>query len=262
MQRRLRRLATNPMLGPVARRAYRGYRSLVPKTLTPLQQKAEDYDRMTVEVACRSLTGTGTCVDAGANKGDLLVQFITASPSSTFLAFEPIPDLVKALRRRCPKADVRALALSDRVGTAEFRYLPDRPALSSLLVRPDREAGEAVQDLQVPVDTLDNVVAGSPRVEFLKVDVEGAELDLFRGARRVLTVDRPVVVFECGGVQNLTDVAAELLRRDYALWTMPEWLADGPVLNGTDGLLAAAEAGEFQFVAAADGAVGPGQGSG
>jgi hypothetical protein len=58
-------------------------------------------------------------------------------------------------------------------------------------------------------------------------------------------VDRPVVVFECGGVQNLTDVAAELLRRDYALWTMPEWLADG--------LLAAAEAGEFQFVAAADG---------
>src|SRR5438045_924967 len=139
MQRTLRRLATSAPLEPFARRAYRAYRRLAPKTLSPLEQKAADYDRMTVDVAGRSLSGSGTCVDAGANKGDLLEQFIGVSPTSTFVAFEPIPAMAKMLRRRCPAADIREVALADHAGTAEFRYLPDRPALSSLLVRPERE---------------------------------------------------------------------------------------------------------------------------
>lgn len=250
MHRRVRRLATSTPLEPVARRAYHAYRRLVPTTLTPLQEKAAGYDRMTVEVARRVLSGNGTCVDAGANKGDLLVQFVAASPSSTFLAFESIPMLAKALRRRCSTVDVRAVALSSRTGTTAFRYLPDRPALSSLLVRPEREKGETVRELEVPLETLDDATVGSPPVELLKVDVEGAELDLLRGAHRVLSEDRPVIVLECGGAQNLSAVATELHRHRYALWTMPVWLASGTALEGKHGLLAAAEAGEFQFVAA------------
>src|SRR3954462_7518476 len=71
MQSRLRRLAMSAPVEPVARRLYGVYRRAVPRTLTPLEQKAESYDDMTVDVARRSLSGTGTCIDAGANRGDL-----------------------------------------------------------------------------------------------------------------------------------------------------------------------------------------------
>jgi FkbM family methyltransferase len=250
MQSRLRRFATSAPVEPVARRLYGVYRRAVPRALTPLEQKAESYDDMTVDVARRCLSGTGTCIDAGANRGDLLARFIDASPTSRFLAFEPIPALAQRLSRRCPKADVRAVALSDHSGKAVFRYLPDRPALSSLLVRPERERGLDVEDLQVALETLDAATAGVPRIEFLKVDVEGAELELFRGARRVLTEDRPVVVFECGGAENLAAVHAELAQSSYQVWTMPSWLETGPPLAGEIALLAAADDGEFQFVAA------------
>ena len=46
----------------------------------------------------------------------------------------------------------------------------------------------------VQADTLDNIADG--RVDFLKIDVEGAEALVFAGAKRIMTKDRPVIAIE------------------------------------------------------------------
>jgi hypothetical protein len=104
---------------------------------------------------------------------------------------------------------VEEVALSDFEGTAIFHILTDDPARSSLVNRPDWERGRTVEQLVVPVRRLDDCVPPENRIAFLKVDVEGAELELFRGASRILAEDKPVVVFECTDV-NLPEVASLL----------------------------------------------------
>jgi hypothetical protein len=69
------------------------------------------------------------------------------------------------------------------------------------------------------VDTLDSKLQGSKQVSFLKVDVEGFELQVFRGAEQILEQHAPVILFECETrhltEHTMTDVFAFLLDRGY-----------------------------------------------
>jgi hypothetical protein len=58
-------------------------------------------------------------------------------------------------------------------------------------------ASQRKKEMQVPVQSLDGYLRDSPwRPNLVKIDVEGAELDVLRGAQRMLLVDRPVVLLE------------------------------------------------------------------
>jgi Methyltransferase FkbM domain len=63
----------------------------------------------------------------------------------------------------------------------------------------NREAlqGENFTTLSVPVISLDEYFDASDRVTLLKIDVEGAELGVFKGAERILRQHAPLLVFEC-----------------------------------------------------------------
>jgi FkbM family methyltransferase len=115
-------------------------------------------------------------------------------------AFEPVPEnherLLRNLRlNHVENVRVAMVALSDRAGPATM-YRPSycnsgHPSLGK------REGVD--RPLRVDATTLDDYCTenGLERVDFLKIDVEGAELLVFRGARRVLTaVNAPAIVFE------------------------------------------------------------------
>lgn len=148
-------------------------------------------------------------VDAGAHAGTILKHLVKIAPRGSGFAFEPIPSLSRGLRTKFPQVVVEEVALSDYEGTAVFHMLTDDPARSSLIDRPDWERGKTVEQLVVQVKRLDDCVSPDLHIAFLKVDVEGAELALFRGARRILVKDRPVVVFECTD-RDLPEVATFL----------------------------------------------------
>jgi FkbM family methyltransferase len=133
------------------------------------------------------------CVDAGANVGDVLGQIVRYAPRGSHVAFEPLPDLAADLRRRFPAVDVREAALSDEAGTATFHRVRDGSSRSSL-----RPTGSAEDRLTVSVERLDDAVDAGYAPHLIKIDVEGAEGLLLRGAQATLARHRPVVVFEHG----------------------------------------------------------------
>ena len=148
----------------------------------------------------RPLEGA-TAVDIGANRGVFSYwMHKRVGAHGRVIAFEPQPELVQELM--------------DLKGAFGLRRLTVVPlALSSesgrrVLTRPRnhwggggfdiRAAGEC-ERFEVDVTTLDEYFAAQPGrpVRFIKCDVEGHEHAVFQGARRVLSEDRPDLLFEC-----------------------------------------------------------------
>ena len=198
MRRQAVRLLSGTRAELLARSSYNICRTLLPAAMLPADEaKSRLYDRQTIEIAARTLSIGGNTVDAGAHCGDILKHLLRLSPRGEHWAFEPIPNLARQLCRRFPRARVEEVALSDFSGTAVFRFLPDAAAYSSLLSRTDVEAGRPVRLLHVQVRRLDDLIPEDLPIAFIKIDVEGAEAALLRGAAGVLKRCKPVVIFEC-----------------------------------------------------------------
>jgi FkbM family methyltransferase len=165
--------------------------------MTRTERRNREYDQLTVKIIREVMSAASNSVDAGAHRGYFLKHLVRAAPHGVHYAFEPIPELAEALQHRIPRATVHAAALGEDDGSATFHYLPQKAAQSSLYDRPDRERGQQVVDLEVPVHRLDTVWPTDLPLAFLKIDVEKAEVPLLRGALHTLSQWRPVVAFEC-----------------------------------------------------------------
>ena len=91
---------------------------------------------------------------------------------------------------------MRASALCDRAGEREFVHMLDNPGWSGFRARPVPAGRE--HRLRVACERIDDALPPGIRPALLKVDVEGAELELLLGARETLSRHRPLVVFEHG----------------------------------------------------------------
>ena len=202
---------------------------------------------MTVALIRRVVGPDSVTVDAGANHGLILRELAKAAPRGRHYAFEPIPELAGRLAR-VPGAIVHGVALADYTGEATFHYLPHRDAESSLYVRPDRTADQQVIELTVPVARLDDVLPDTEPVDFIKIDVEGAQAALLRGAGEVLKRSRPVIVMECH-VDELAEAADILEQADLHVWLIDDYLSGTRRVRREVEQRAHAQ-GEWYFVAA------------
>jgi FkbM family methyltransferase len=151
-------------------------------------------------------------VDVGANHGVYAVVMARHAPR--VLAVEPNPRLARLLRRGLPaNCTVLACALSEAPGVAELR-VPivdgrEDSYLASLSERADRPSHR----YRVELRTLDDCVREP--VGLLKIDVEGHEIAVLRGARRVLREDGPNLLIEAeerhrpGAVASVATLLAE-----------------------------------------------------
>jgi len=134
------------------------------------------------------------CIDIGAHIGSTLNQLVELAPNGTHLAIEPVPSKAQSLRQRFPKVPIVNAAVSSSPGVATL-YEAKKSGFSSL--RPPVYE-EVVGNIEVDVVRLDDVVGTEARVDFIKLDVEGAELPALQGGLDTLKRERPVVMFECG----------------------------------------------------------------
>ncbi|HXI06913.1 MAG TPA: FkbM family methyltransferase [Bradyrhizobium sp.] len=149
------------------------------------------------EVLKRLLTPTSNVLDVGCHIGSFLNLASKLAPNGRHVAIEASPSKATLLRRRFPSVRIEQLAISDRVGISTFEENLRRPGFSRLGAS---STSDPVTRYDVPTTTLDALELG--RIDLVKIDIEGGELNALRGAKRFAESNRPPFVFECGAVTN------------------------------------------------------------
>jgi FkbM family methyltransferase len=167
-----------------------------------------------------------TVLDVGANVGAYTLMFATwVGERGRVFAFEPAPDACNGLRAHVTlngfedRVTIVQAALAASPGTAPFAIHPSGGASSLAFRSVDRATR-----INVATDTIDSVCKAQgllPAV--IKIDVEGAELDVLTGARNTLVlpglhifVEFHPAVWRDAGVSR-ADVEAELCRQGLAV---------------------------------------------
>lgn len=165
----------------------------------------------------------GVLIDVGANWGYFPV-FLAARPGfrGHILAVEPFPPSAAALADVIAATGIRHVVepLAVALGAA-----PGRAAMSEEAFTGNNRISRDGTG-EVPVETLDRISAARnlARLDCLKIDVEGAEAEVIRGASQTIARFRPVVVFEnwldaAGGVDAAPFHALEAIA-DHAFYAI------------------------------------------
>jgi FkbM family methyltransferase len=191
------------------------------------------YDLAVSELLIRLVSPRDLVIDAGANVGYMSVLLgHLVGPTGRVLAWEPHPDLFAVLERnvaRFPDARVepRRAALGDAKGTADL-VIPAHMASNDGVSYIGASAVGA-RTLPVAVERLDDRLGGAA-VSLLKMDVEGFEASVLRGATEAVA-DRRIrhVVFE-DHVGRGSAVMAMLEGLGYTIFSVG-WAMTGPMLR-------------------------------
>jgi FkbM family methyltransferase len=134
--------------------------------------------------------------DVGANAGFFsLLGAALVGPKGRVVAFEPHPLTAKQLKRQMSinnmqHVDVVVAAVSNKVGMA--RLSDDTSADMLSLVNSQK----AVHTIEVKTTTIDAEIKSHPLPDLIKIDVEGGEINVLRGARALIEAKRPVLLVE------------------------------------------------------------------
>ena len=165
-----------------------------------LRDRFENAERCFVE---KYLQPGMTVLDIGAHHGFYtLLAAQKVGPGGRVIAFEPSPrereKLFRHLRLNgCTNVQVESLALGGREGLAELFVVNGKETGCNSLRPP--QVPQPTEVLEVPVGRLDSYLERQrvPGVDFIKMDVEGAELEVLRGAAELLgRRPRPVILCE------------------------------------------------------------------
>lgn len=183
------------------------------------------YERKT-QRAFSCLVRSGDVVfDIGANVGFFtLLSARLSGPGGSVVAFEPFPRNLVYLRRHIDlnhltNVTVVEAAVSDVCGTGFLGGEASNPSALALTQK----------GLPVSLVTIDEMVAyrGLPRPQLLKIDVEGAESAVLRGAVSVLSSCRPAVILSCHGWQQHDFCTRFLQGLDYRITEQRDGADDG-----------------------------------
>ncbi len=183
-------------------------------------------DPVLLRVAREYLDPGDVAWDVGANVG--LLAFAAAGlvgPAGRVLAIEPDTWLAGLLRRSSRAnrraglcVDVLPAAVSDSVGLARFSVARRGRAASFLTETGGSTTSGGVREEQlVPTVSLDSLLDLVPAPQFVKIDVEGAEEAVIRGATRLLREARPTLLCEVSG-HNRASVTELLHAHGYHLY--------------------------------------------
>jgi FkbM family methyltransferase len=152
-----------------------------------------------VTLAVARLVRPGSwCLDVGANHGYYtLVLAAGTGPEGHVTAVEPSPRSVDLMTRTLDvngflgHTDVVSGAMSDRHGdTVEF-FIPTYRGMNALVGTGESSLGTTIE---TETETIDHLTESWPRVDLVKIDVEGSEEAVWRGMQRVLADNQEIVV--------------------------------------------------------------------
>lgn len=156
------------------------------------------WEPWTTLAVARTVPRGAHVVDVGANHGYFtLLMALAAGPDARVLAVEPNPRLASLIRTTLdmngmtPISDVRAVAAGERPSARVRLVVPrNRTADASLL----RQAADEDDVYETPSTSIDELTNGWPSVDFVKIDAEGSEPEIWRGMSRTLARNHSITV--------------------------------------------------------------------
>lgn len=170
-----------------------------------------EYNPDETEKILSLVTGDGWCLDIGANIG-CITQALGREGHSV-IAFEPQPEVHALLARNASYASDDIItynaAVGAECGTAEMPkiYYSEKNNIGGLGIGMKSLRG----NYEVKLVSIDSLKLG--KVSFMKIDVEGYELEVLKGARETILRDKPVMYIEDDRIEKraaLREYIAEL----------------------------------------------------
>lgn len=160
-----------------------------------------DYDAALYSALCRlhSWSPRDVVFDVGANDGRTIHRLQRHLPSPRILAFEPVAGTFRVLKRQTasyPNVECLPLAMGNEQGRRQI-YINESAALNSL----HEGWGSGSASETIDITTLDAFLREHPleRIQLLKVDTEGHDLEVLKGAERTLADGRvDIIMIEAG----------------------------------------------------------------
>jgi FkbM family methyltransferase len=158
-----------------------------------------------------------TYVDVGHSTGWFAIP--VAMKGHKVIGFEPLPNSyersLENMKLNGVEYELINAAVSSKSGERKLRYNPKLPLTSGASLEEKIHGGPEKMD--VDVVTLDKAIPKDVDVGFLKVDVEGHEINVLRGAVKMITRCRPKMVLEANTPDKVEELTDWLAENDY-LW--------------------------------------------
>jgi len=156
------------------------------------------YERPLAHYFLGALTARSVVLDVGAYIGQYTLLAARHAPQGHVVAFEPHPESYQRLEAHVARnklTNVRILQQAAGAQAGHMSFALARTASCSGLLPPGSAAPHVAE---VAVTTIDQVVQqlNVPRVDLIKIDVEGAVGQVLHGAQATLTRDHPLLIVE------------------------------------------------------------------
>jgi FkbM family methyltransferase len=162
-----------------------------------------NYEGLLAHQFCQVVKRGDVVFDIGAHAGLHTRRLLGAvGDTGKVVAFEPLPEQFAALTAEFGgrgNVTLHQMALGKSTGRASFVHAVGAPEESGLIERVyNRPEATQPTTIDVQVGRLDDVAASFDRIDFIKIDIEGGEIDCLSGGERTLERCRPVISVEYG----------------------------------------------------------------
>src|SRR5262249_54216355 len=181
------------------------------------------WNEFTLSHLSQFIAPTDICLDIGANVGTMTLALAMCADQGHVYAFEASPETTAALKRTLdanalPNASAHNVVVGRPSEKVKFFDIPDvRSSGFYVTMDSTRNLPASSQDafnlVASETKSVDQLVRelNIPRVDFMKIDVEGAELDVLAGAVETITKFRPKVIMEFNSYELVH--IREIIRR-------------------------------------------------
>jgi FkbM family methyltransferase len=171
------------------------------------------------------------CYDIGGYRGYMSGVMALAGASKVFV-FEPLPANQRAVRRLCelnPELSIQlfSVALGSADGSVLLKVMSD-PSMGKLANSSFQAGAAPLAEIPVAIRQIDSLLHDRvvPPPNVIKIDVEGAELDVLDGAADMLRGSRPAIFLEAHGAELEKACTEKLSQLGYSIRRIEHEVAD------------------------------------
>ena len=198
------RRAPKPKSGPrflcVNLKPFRMYVDTRDRIVCAAITATREYEPQVAEVIRNVLRPGATFLDLGANVGYFtLFAAALVGPQGRVIAFEPRADnvaLITLSLRENEFSNVELHPLAVAESNQEFKVYPEADNSLSQVVESTRQMAPAQRFQVVRAVQLDSFLDDLPRLDVIKMDIDGNEVRALQGMRQLIRRHRPAIVFE------------------------------------------------------------------